>query len=77
MYYGTRRERKRIEDIPPRRKKGPRLTFISLAVIGAFLAVTKMTNPDMNIKPLFTMFGGVALACFAMAILSGRNKNDR
>jgi hypothetical protein len=52
------------------------MTFISLGMIGAFIAVSKAFNPSMNVKPIVTMFGCVALGCFILIFVSGRKKND-
>jgi hypothetical protein len=52
------------------------MTFFSLALTGAFIAVLRAKNPGMNIKPIVTMFGAVALGCAAMTLISRRKKDD-
>jgi hypothetical protein len=52
------------------------MTFFSLALAGLFIAVFKSKNPGMNIKPILTMFGAVALGCAAMTLVSRRKKDD-
>jgi hypothetical protein len=52
------------------------MTFFSFALAGAFIAVFKAKNPGMNIKPILTMFGAVALGCAAMTFASRRRKDD-
>ncbi|MDR1132604.1 MAG: hypothetical protein LBL05_00485 [Synergistaceae bacterium] len=52
------------------------MTFLSLALAGAFIAVSKSRNPGMNLKPILTMFGAVALGCVVMALVSRRKKDD-
>ncbi|MDR1510508.1 MAG: hypothetical protein LBS53_12815 [Synergistaceae bacterium] len=49
-------------------------TFLSLAAAGAFIALSKTANPGMNVKPMLMMFGGVALGCFILSFVAGRNK---
>ncbi|MDR1138016.1 MAG: small integral membrane protein 8 [Synergistaceae bacterium] len=52
------------------------MTFLSLAIAGAFIAVSKTVNPEMNIKPVLMMFGGVALGCFILTFVVGRKRDD-
>jgi hypothetical protein len=52
------------------------MTLASLAAAGAFIAIMKAKRPEMDIKPLVLMLGGVALGCFIMNIFSGRSKNN-
>ena len=52
------------------------MTFFSLALAGAFIAVFKSKNPGMNIEPVLTMFGAVALGCAVMTVVSRRKKDD-
>ena len=52
------------------------MTFFSLAMAGAFIAVSKAVNPGMNVKPVIMMFGGVTLGCFVMMFIAGRKRND-
>ena len=52
------------------------MTFFSLALVGAFIAVSKSRNPGMDIKPILTMFGAVALGCAVMTVVSRRRKDD-
>jgi hypothetical protein len=49
---------------------------MSLALVAAFMAVSKAYNPALNIKPIIVMFGAVAVGCFVMTVISGRNRND-
>ena len=58
------------------RRRGFRMTVISLAMAGAFIVVTKARNPEMDITPIAIMFACVALACVAMNVISGRKKRD-
>ncbi|MDR1580190.1 MAG: hypothetical protein LBS35_07520 [Synergistaceae bacterium] len=52
------------------------MTFFSLALAGLLIAVFKSKNPEMNIRPILTMFGAVALGCAVMIIVSRREKGD-
>jgi hypothetical protein len=77
MYYLKRRKAAR-EAAPPAKKRfsGPVMTFFSLALTGAFIAVSRAKNPGMNIRPIVTMFGAVALGCAIMTVVSRRRKDD-
>ena len=76
MYYIKRkRERRNLEGGRPDRR-GPRMTLASLVAAGAFIAAMKVQRPEMDIKPLVLMLGGVALGCFIMNIISGRTKKN-
>jgi hypothetical protein len=76
MYYIKRkRERKSFSGDRPRRR-GARMTFMSLAAAAAFMAVMKARNPGLDLKPALLMFAGVALGCFIMAAIGGRAKKD-
>jgi hypothetical protein len=76
MYYKRRKSGRRFPEPVKRPKRGSRMTFFSLAAVMAFIAASKAANPQMNIKPLLMMFGGVALGCFILAFCAGRKKND-
>jgi branched-subunit amino acid ABC-type transport system permease component len=52
------------------------MTFFSLALAGVFIAVFKSKNPEMNVRPILTMFGAVALGCAIMTLISQRKKNN-
>ena len=74
-YMNRKREKRRTEPIPPGRR-GFRMTAISLAAVGAFIAVTKAKNPGMDLKPMLMMFGGVTAACVLMHFVSNRKRRD-
>jgi branched-subunit amino acid ABC-type transport system permease component len=52
------------------------MTFFSLALAGALIAVFRAKNPGMNVRPILTMFGAVALGCAMMTVISRRKKDD-
>ena len=58
------------------KRRGFSMTMISLAMAGAFIVVTKARNPEMDVKPMVMMFGGVVLACVLMNYISGRKRRD-
>ena len=60
------------EYVPKRR--GFSMTVISLVAAGAFIVLTKANNPEMDIKPMMVMFGGVAFGCVVMNFISRRKK---
>ena len=74
-YVKRKRERRRMEEYTPKRR-GFRMTVISLAAVGAFIAVVKAKNPGMDVKPLLMMFGGVTLGCAVMNLVSSRKRRD-
>jgi Na+/H+ antiporter NhaD/arsenite permease-like protein len=79
MYYRRHRSRRRLEDIHRERQsrgKGHRLTFISLAGIAAFLAVTKALRPETPVQRPLIMIGAVAAGCLMMIFISGKIKRE-
>ena len=76
MYYKRRKSGRRLTEQPRTPKRGTRMTFFSLAMAGAFIAVSKAVNPGMNVKPVLMMLGWVTLGCFAMMFVAGRKRND-
>ena len=77
MYYLKRRRESRATARPAKKRfSGPAMTFFSLVLAGAFIAVFRAKNPGMDIKPILTMFGAVALGCAAMTLVSRRRKDD-
>jgi hypothetical protein len=76
MYYKKRKREPRFPEPARTPKRGTRMTFFSLAMAGAFIAVSKAVNPGMNVKPLLMMLGGVTLGCFVMMFIAGRKRND-
>ncbi|MDR2779673.1 MAG: hypothetical protein LBB28_00945 [Synergistaceae bacterium] len=76
MYYKKRNKERRFPEPAKTPKRGAMLTFLSLAMAGAFIAVSKAANPRMNVTPMLLMLGGVALGCFIMIFVAGRKRND-
>jgi hypothetical protein len=76
MYYKKRKNGRRFPESAGTPKRGARMTFFSLAMAGAFIAVSKAVNPGMNVKPMLVTLGGVTLGCFVMMFIAGRKKND-
>jgi len=76
MYYLKRnRERRPAAQNRPARR-GPGMTFVSLGIAAAFIAVIKAKNPGLDIKPTMLMFGGVAFGCVIMALMAAKAKKD-
>ena len=72
-YIKRRKERRKMQEYVPR-KRGFTMTMIGLVAAGAFVALTKANNPEMDIKPMMMMVGGVALGCVVMNFISSRKK---
>jgi hypothetical protein len=77
MYYLKRKKERQQAAERLARRSPSRMTFASLAAVGAFIVVIKAMNPGANIKPILLMFGGAALGCLVMTVISGKiRKND-
>jgi hypothetical protein len=74
MYYKKRNRERRFQEPARTPGRGPRMTFLSLAMAAAFIAVSKAANPGMNIRPMLLTLGGVALGCFIMMFVAGRKR---
>ncbi|MDR1966883.1 MAG: hypothetical protein LBQ36_09245 [Synergistaceae bacterium] len=72
MHYKKRERKKRDESFARAGNRGTRLTFISLAMSAAFVAVTKAFNPGMDVKPALMVFGGMAAGCVILALAARR-----
>ena len=58
------------------RRRGFFMTMIGLAMAGVLIAAIRGRNPEMDIKPMLMMFGGVTLACVVMNLISFRKRRD-
>jgi hypothetical protein len=76
MHYIKRKRERRAPDDARAKKRGPRVTFMSLAAAAAFLAVIKAKNPGAELKPMIVMFSGVIAACVIMNVISARAGKD-
>ena len=79
MHYLKRKREKRVTervtDEAPK-KRGFAMTMISLVMVGAIIALIRSRNPEMDMKPMLMMFGGVVFVCLVMNFISNRKKRD-